>query len=68
MWSAEEILGDWGAVGGKPMILIEVSNAVSGNEVVLIYNLLPMRLRVKSAEHGVTAGMAVHQKSLLIQG
>jgi len=50
------------------MILIEVSNAVSGNEVVFIYNLLPMRLRVKSAEHGVTARMAVHQKSLLIQG
>jgi hypothetical protein len=50
------------------MILIEVSNAVSGNEVMLIYNLRPMRLRVKSAEHGVTARMAVYQKSLLIQG
>jgi hypothetical protein len=50
------------------MILIEVSNAVSGNEVVLIYNLLPMRLRVKSAEDGVTARMPIHQKRLLIQG
>jgi hypothetical protein len=45
------------------MILIEASNAVSGNDVVFIYNLLPMRLRVKSAEHGVTARMAVHQKA-----